>query len=120
MCVLCSAANSQNNEDGHFWLSGSKSDGCDCKLIEEGESKDIKGIFSSTGCQNLFTGQRWVRQGSCLVNPPGMSLFPSCYRRVHVMAAAWECGNPGQANPGDSFIYLFSQTPETLLKTFLM
>lgn len=86
MCVLCSAANSQNNESGHFWLSGSNSDGCDCKLIEEGGSKNIKGSFSSTGCQNLFTGQRWVRQGSCLINPPGMSLFPCWYRSVHMMA----------------------------------
>lgn len=113
MCVLCSAANSQNNEDGHFWLSGSNSDGCDCKLREEGESKNIKGSFSSTGCQDLFTGQRWVRQGSCLINPPGMSLFPSHYRRVHIMQPG-NGGNPEQTSRGDSLIYLFSQAPETL------
>lgn len=62
--------------------------------IEEGESKNIKGSFSSTGCQDLFTGQRWVRQGSCQINPPGMSLFPSHYGRVHMMAAAKEWWEP--------------------------
>lgn len=42
MCVralglrVCSAANSLNNEAGHFWLHGSNSDGFDCKLIKEG------------------------------------------------------------------------------------
>lgn len=119
VCVVCSAANSQNNEDGHFQLSGSNSDGRDCKFMEEGENWNIKGCFSSTGCQNPFTGQRWVSQGSCLINPPGMSLFLFCYRRVHMMAAVREWWEPW-ADKSWWFINLFiSPNFRDSLKEFL-
>jgi len=93
---VCSAANSLSNGAAHFWLCGSNSNSCDCKLIEEGESKNIKGYFSGTGCQDLFIGQGWVREGSggVRINPPGMSLFLSRYRRVHMTAPPREWWEP--------------------------